>query len=29
MDAGMVTPETFLSMVDDLEVVSIPKSLKK
>ena len=29
MDAGMVTPETFSSMVNDLEVVNIPKTLKK
>ena len=29
MDAGMVTPETFNSMVADLEVVSIPKTPKK
>ena len=29
MDAGMVTPETFSSMVNDLEVVNIPKTPKK
>ena len=29
MDAGMVTPETFNAMVNDLEVVSIPKTPKK
>jgi len=29
MDAGMVTPETFNSMVADLEVVSVPKTPKK
>lgn len=29
MDAGMVTPETFNTMVNDLEVVNIPKSPKK
>ena len=29
MDAGMVTPETFSSMVNDLEVVSIPQTPKK
>ncbi len=29
MDAGMVTPETFNEMVGDLELVTIPKTLKK
>ena len=29
MDAGMVTPETFSSMVNDLEVVKIPQIPKK
>ena len=29
MDAGMVTPETFNAMVNDLETVVIPKTLKK
>ena len=29
MDAGMVTPETFNAMVNDLETVIIPKTLKK
>ena len=29
MDAGMVTPETFSSMINDLEVVSIPKTPRK
>ena len=29
MDAGMVTPETFSAMVNDLETVVIPKTLKK
>ena len=29
MDAGMVTPDTFRAMIDDLEVVTIPKAPKK
>ena len=29
MDAGMVTPETFNAMINDLEVVNIPKTSKK
>ena len=29
MDAGMVTPDTFRAMIEDLEVVTIPKAPKK